>query len=120
AEEGLRRALAEFERLGARAAAQRTLRRLRELGVRGIPRGPRPSTRASPAGLTRRETEIVRLLAEGLRNAEIARRLHLSPKTVDHHVSGALAKLGVGTRVEAARAAERLGLLEPGEPRPPG
>jgi DNA-binding CsgD family transcriptional regulator/tetratricopeptide (TPR) repeat protein len=109
--EGLRAAFAEFERLGARPAAQRTLRRLRELGVRGIPRGPRPSTRANRAGLTRRELEIVGLLGEGLRNTDIARRLFLSPKTVDHHVSRVLTKLDVGTRVEAAREAVRLGIL---------
>ncbi|HEX2188602.1 MAG TPA: AAA family ATPase [Longimicrobiaceae bacterium] len=117
--EDLRAALAGFERLGARPAAQRTHRRLRELGVRGVPRGPRPSTRDNPAGLTRREAEVARLLAEGLRNAEIARRLFLSPKTVDHHVSRVLAKLGVHTRGEAARAAERLGISQDGEPGAP-
>ena len=109
--ENLRSALGEFERLGARPAAQLTSRRLREGGVRGIPRGPRPSTRSNPAQLTRREVEIVRLLAEGLQNTAIAQRLFLSPKTVGHHVSSVLAKLGVHTRTEAAREAERLGLL---------
>ena len=117
--EGLLAALDEFDRLGARPAAQRARRRLRQLGVRGVPRGPRPSTRVAPAGLTRREAEIARLLAEGLRNSEIARRLFLSPKTVDHHVSGVFAKLGVHTRGEAARAAERLGLLQTGVPDAP-
>lgn len=112
-------ALAELERLGARPAAQHTARRLRELGVRAIPRGPRPSTRAHPAGLTRREVEVVSLLAEGLRNADIARRLFLSPKTVDHHVSSVLAKLGVHTRGEAVRVAGSLGLVQSGEPYPP-
>jgi DNA-binding CsgD family transcriptional regulator/tetratricopeptide (TPR) repeat protein len=110
--DGLRTALAEFERLGARPAAQRTLQRLRVRGVRGIPRGPRPSTRTNVAGLTRREAEIVRLLADGLRNSEIAKRLFLSPKTVDHHVSRTFAKLGVHTRGEARSEAERLGLLQ--------
>jgi predicted ATPase/DNA-binding CsgD family transcriptional regulator len=110
-EAALRCALAEFERLGARPAATLAARRLRELGVRGVPRGPRPATRANPANLTLREVEIVGLLAEGLRNAEIAVRLHLSAKTVDHHVSAVLGKLGVRTRTEAAREAARLGLL---------
>jgi DNA-binding CsgD family transcriptional regulator/tetratricopeptide (TPR) repeat protein len=110
--EGLRTALTEFERLGARPAAQRTLQQLRRQGVRGIPRGPRPSTRTHPAGLTRREAEIVQLLAGGLRNSEIARRLFLSPKTVSHHLSRVFAKLGVHTRGEARNAAEQLGLLQ--------
>jgi DNA-binding CsgD family transcriptional regulator/tetratricopeptide (TPR) repeat protein len=108
-------ALAELEDLGAQPATEWTARRLRESGVRGIPRGPRPSTRAHPAGLTRREAEIVTLLARGLRNGEIAKRLFVSPKTVGHHVSSVLAKLGVATRLEAARAAERMGILQDGE-----
>src|SRR5262245_14023477 len=109
--ETLRRALADFERLGARPAAARVTRRLRELGIRDIPRGPRPATRANPAQLTARETEVVRLLAEGLRNGEIAERLSVTPKTVDHHVSAALSKLGARSRLEAVREAARLGLL---------
>jgi DNA-binding CsgD family transcriptional regulator/tetratricopeptide (TPR) repeat protein len=110
--EHLLTALAEFDRLGARPAAEHTLRRLRALGVRGIPRGPRPSTTANPGGLTRREAEIARLLAEGLQNTAIARRLFLSPKTVGHHVSAVLAKLRVPNRAEAAREVARLGLLQ--------
>jgi len=109
--ERLRVAFTEFERLGARPAAQHVLRRLRELGVRSIPRGPRPSTRANQAGLTRRELEIVALLGEGLSNKEIARRLFLSPKTVDHHVSSVLTKLGARTRSEAALEAVKLGII---------
>jgi DNA-binding NarL/FixJ family response regulator len=87
-------------------------RRLRAAGVRNIPQGPRPATRAHPAGLTSREVEIVALLAGGLRNPEIANRLFLSAKTVDHHVSSILAKLGVRNRAEVVREAARLGLLE--------
>jgi DNA-binding CsgD family transcriptional regulator/tetratricopeptide (TPR) repeat protein len=115
----LHSALAEFERLGARPAAQRTTQRLRELGARRIPRGPRPTTRTHPAGLTRREAEIVQLLAEGLRNQEIAARLFVSPKTVDHHVSRVLAKLDVSTRGAAVHEAVRRGLLQPREPDAP-
>ena len=74
-------------------------------------RGPRQSTRANPAGLTAREMEILQLLAEGLRNADIAERLHVSAKTVHHHVSSGLAKLGVRTRGEAARAAPQRQLI---------
>jgi DNA-binding CsgD family transcriptional regulator len=106
----LREALTELERLGARPRAAAVARKLRELGVRGLPRGPRRATRANPANLTAREAEVLALLTEGLRNADIARRLFVSPKTVDHHVSAILAKLGVRTRGEAARAAARLGI----------
>jgi DNA-binding CsgD family transcriptional regulator len=102
-EDVLRRALAELNRLGARPLAQIVTRKLRALGARGIERGPRPTTRANPAQLTSREMEIWQLLAEGLRNAEIADRLSVSPKTVDHHVSAVLAKLGVRSRTEAGR-----------------
>ena len=92
------------------ALAAAVARKLREQGARGLARGPRPSTRANPANLTARETEVLALVSEGLRNADIARRLFVSPKTVDHHVSAILAKLGVQTRAEAARAAARLGI----------
>lgn len=107
----LRRALAAFEGLGARPMAQAVARRLRERGARSIPRGPRPTTRANAAGLTRRELEIAALLAADLRNSEIAARLSLAPKTVEHHVSSILAKLDARSRAEAVRGAARLGLL---------
>jgi DNA-binding CsgD family transcriptional regulator len=102
-EEDLRKAFAELEDLGMRAAAAQVAQKLRDLGARAVPRGRRASTRAHPAGLTAREAEIVALLGEGLRNADIARRLFISPKTVDHHVSAILGKLGVRSRAEAAR-----------------
>jgi DNA-binding NarL/FixJ family response regulator len=87
-------------------------RRLRELGVRSVPRGPRPSTAGNPAQLTRREVEVVKLVALGLRDAEIAERLFLSEKTVGHHVSSILRKLGVSNRGQAAVEAARLGLAD--------
>ncbi|HKZ69064.1 MAG TPA: response regulator transcription factor, partial [Anaerolineales bacterium] len=72
-----------------------------------VPRGPRPATRDNPFSLTTRQIEILRLLADGLGNPEIASRLHLSPKTVEHHVSAVLAKLEVSSREEAAELARR-------------
>jgi DNA-binding CsgD family transcriptional regulator/tetratricopeptide (TPR) repeat protein len=109
-EAALRRSLDELQRLGAAPAAAIVARRLRRRGVRGIRRGPRPSTRTNPARLTAREIEVLALIAEGLRNADIAERLFLSAKTVDHHISSILGKLGVRTRGEAGTEAARLGL----------
>jgi len=111
-EASLRRAHEQLQALGARPAATIVARRLRERGARGIQRGPRPATTESPAGLTARETEVLRLITDGLRNAEIAQRLFLSPRTVDHHVSAILRKLEAGTRGEAVAAARRLDLLQ--------
>jgi DNA-binding NarL/FixJ family response regulator len=109
-EAAMRRALEDLQGLGARPAAAIVARRLRERGVRGLPRGPRPRTRQNPAGLTAREMEVLELLASGLRNAQIAERLVVSEKTVDHHVSAIFRKLEVSTRVEAAAHAARIGL----------
>ncbi len=97
--ESLGEALRRFEKLGARPAADRTARVLRDLGIRT----PRRSTLTHPDGLTARQAEVLALLGEGLGNAAIAARLSVSPKTVDHHVSAILAKLGVRSRQEAAR-----------------
>jgi DNA-binding NarL/FixJ family response regulator len=99
--------------LGSRPAAAILAQRLREHGER-VTTGPRPRTRDNPAGLTARELEVLPLLAEGLRNTEIADRLVVSPKTVDHHVSAILRKLGVKTRGHAAFEAIRRGLLTQG------
>lgn len=107
----LRRALDELLRLGAEPAARIVARRLRKMGAVGIPRGANRATASNPAALTDREVEVLTLLAEGLRNAEIAERLVVSSRTVEHHVSAILAKLGVRTRGEAGVAAARLGLI---------
>jgi DNA-binding CsgD family transcriptional regulator/tetratricopeptide (TPR) repeat protein len=102
-------ALAVFDGLGARPAAAWTRRRLRELGVTAVPRGPLPRTRNNPAGLTGRQVEILRLMASGLTNAEIAANLVLSVRTVDHHVSAVLQKLGVTSRRQAAEIVAGFG-----------
>jgi DNA-binding CsgD family transcriptional regulator/tetratricopeptide (TPR) repeat protein len=96
-----RHALITLEQLGAAPAARLLRRQMRERGVRRIPRGSRPSTQGHPLGLTRREAEILGLLQNGLRSSSIAKRLFVSPKTVEHHVSAILAKLGVSSRAEA-------------------
>jgi DNA-binding CsgD family transcriptional regulator/tetratricopeptide (TPR) repeat protein len=99
-------ALAAFDRFGAARSAANLRRRLRAAGVRRIPRGPRPASRAGPAGLTPRETQV--LIVRGATNAQIAQTLVIAPKTVDHHVSAVLGKLGVASRREAGAAVARL------------
>ena len=111
----LQRALGELQALGAQPAAAIVARRLRERGAVKLPRGQRAATRANPANLTPRELEVLTLLSEGLHNAEIADRLFLSEKTVAHHVSAILRKLGVPNRVQAVTEATRLGIA--GQPK---
>ena len=101
---------ATFDRLGARPGTALAVARLRALGVRRIPRGPRATTRANPAGLTARELEVLRLVAAGLPNSDIATRLFLSTRTVDHHVAAVLGKLQVDRRTAAGPAAQRIGI----------
>jgi len=98
----LRQALEILDGLGALPAGAMVRRSLRAMGASAVPRGPRPATRANPGGLTGRQVDVLKLIAAGLTNAEIADRLYISAKTVDHHVSAILNKLGVATRREAA------------------
>ena len=110
------RALDILTGLGAAPAAAMVRRNLRAEGARGIPRGPRAVTRHNPLGLTMRQVDILALLAEDLSNKEIAARLRIAPKTVNHHVCAILARLGVATRKQAARHPVTLALLvKPGE-----
>jgi len=113
-EDALRESLGIIEQLGAGPLGVIVRRRLRERGVRGVPRGPRPSTRVNPAGLTSREVQVLTLLVRGHTNTELAGRLHVSTRTVDHHVSSILEKLDVRSRTEAVAAAFGLGIVKPG------
>jgi DNA-binding CsgD family transcriptional regulator len=106
-----RQALAIFESLGAAPAASALRRRLRDAGERGLARGARASTRGHPGGLTRTEQKVLALMSQGLRNADIAARIHRSVRTVDHHVAAVLAKLAVENRVAAVQHAQRQGWL---------
>lgn len=113
--DGCRRGMDMLIALGAEPAAQRFRLHLRQRGVRGLARGPRSSTRANPLELTGRQQDVLALIERGLPNAKIAARLNLSVKTVDHHVSAILSKLGVATRQQAAARARQLGAAEKDE-----
>jgi DNA-binding NarL/FixJ family response regulator len=97
-----RAALSVFEDLGAGRDADAAARLLRDLGVRAARTGPKNVGR-----LTKREQEVLALLGEGLSNPEIAERLFLSRKTVEHHVARILSKLGLRGRAEAAALVAR-------------
>ena len=112
--EPTKEALHVLDGLGAAPAARLARRQLRELGVRHVPRGPREPTRRHPAGLTERQAEVLQLLAEGLTKAQIAERLVVSVRTVDHHVAAVLQKLGVTSRHEAVERDAELQALDIG------
>ncbi len=105
-------ALEVFDQLGAVPAASRLRRQMRTDGARTIPRGPIAETRANVAGLTRRQTQVLELVGEGMTNLEIAERLCISAKTAEHHVSAVMARFGASTRREAVVAARKVGLLD--------
>ena len=109
-EKSQKEALTILEKLGGGPLAAIARQRLRAGGTRRIPSGPRPSTNANLAGLTRREVEVLKLLARGHSNSALARRLHVSCRTVEHHVAAILEKLSVRSRTEAVVAAFGLGL----------
>ncbi len=109
-----RAAQAVLHKLGASAAARAFARERAALGARAA-RGPRRSTLANPAGLTRREQEVLEALETGASNAAIAAALHLSVRTVAHHVSAILDKLEVPNRHVAIARAREQGLLDGAE-----
>ncbi len=110
--EELRRALGILGDLGAAPMADRVAARLRALGVHDLPRRPSRATVDNPGGLTGRQLEVLALLIEGRTNPQIAAALHVSPKTVGHHVSAILDKLGAADRHDAARIAREQGLIQ--------
>lgn len=109
----VRDVFSELGGLGAEGVKQGLRRELVRRGVRGVPRGARPTTRHSPGGLTARETEVLRLLATGMSNAAIAEDLYITEKTTSHHVSSILSKVGAANRTEAVALASAQGWLEP-------
>ena len=109
--EAVQQSLAILDQLGATAVASHVRKRFTADKVMPTSRGPRASTLANPVGLTRRQMQVLELLNTGKSNAEIAERLFLSAKTVDHHVSAILAKLDVPSRSEAAAVARRAGWI---------
>ena len=107
-------ALPILDGLGAIPLSRQVRAELRQLGVPNVPRGPTADTRENPAGLTERQLEVLRLLARGLTNNEIASQLVLSVRTVDRHVAEILGKLGVTSRRQVTARAEALGISRPG------
>jgi DNA-binding CsgD family transcriptional regulator len=105
-------ALAIFDDLGATAVAARLRADLVEAGVGSVPRGPTRATRENAFGLTPRQMDVLGHLAKGLTNSEIADLLFVSTRTVDHHVSAILDKMGVSSRAEAVSAAYDAGLWD--------
>jgi DNA-binding CsgD family transcriptional regulator len=110
--EAKRESLTILESLGATATINLIKQEMRKEGIKNIPQGPRESTKKNPAGLTKRQLEVLKLLTEGLSNSDIASRLYISPKTVDHHISAILLKLNLHTRAEAAKFARMNGISE--------
>ena len=111
-EEDKRKAIIRVDNLGAGAVCEKMKQEMRAAGINKIPRGIRETTRSNPAQLTNRELSILALLQQSMQNKEIAEKLFISPKTVDHHISSILLKLDVNSRAKAVREASELGILK--------
>jgi DNA-binding CsgD family transcriptional regulator len=107
-----RQALDIMDKLGATAVFEKMKFIMRTSGIRQLPRGIRKTTRANAANLTLRELDVLHFLREGLQNKDISKRLFISPKTVDHHISSILFKLDVDSRIKAVKQAIELELIK--------
>lgn len=101
-EKAMKKAIAEFDELGAVASSQLLKRKMRMNGIKNIPKGPRQSTKENPFGLTERQIEILDLVSKGYSNSEIGNKLFISVRTVEAHVSTLFFKLDMHSRAEAA------------------
>ena len=110
-ERSKKKAIEIFNRLGAVAASKLIKQKMRESGIKSIPRGARKSTKDNPSGLTDRQMEVLNLVSIGLSNNEIGDKLYISAKTVDHHISAILGKLNLHSRTEAASFARAQGII---------
>ena len=108
--DGVRRALATLDDLGTPAVRDAVLRLRRARGL-PAPRTPRTTTRGNSAQLTVRELDVLRLVAKGMSNLEVADQLFISEKTVGHHMSAVLRKLQQPTRARAVAQALRAGIV---------
>lgn len=111
-EDDKREAIALIQKLGAQTVYEKLKSQMRSSGIKSIPRGIRKSTQSNPALLTGRELDVLQLLNEGMQNKEIAARLFISAKTVDHHISSLLYKLEAKSRVKAVQEAIKMGILK--------
>lgn len=111
-DEDKRNALSIVHTIGADAVYEKLKQEMRSSGIKSIPRGIRKTTQLNPALLTGREMDVLALLQEGIQNKEIAARLYISAKTVDHHISSILFKLDTNSRSKAVTEAVRMGILK--------
>jgi DNA-binding NarL/FixJ family response regulator len=98
----MKKSIEIFEKLGASATVQLIKQNMRNSGIKSIPKGPRQSTKENFGGLTTRQLEVLKLVANGMSNLQIADNLYISAKTVDHHISAIFSKLNLHSRIEAA------------------
>jgi DNA-binding CsgD family transcriptional regulator len=111
-DEDKRNAISIVHDLDATAVYEKMKQGMRSAGIKSIPRGVRKSTQANTALLTSRELDVLQLLKESLQNKEIAAKLFISAKTVDHHISSILFKLEVNSRAKAVQEAIRLEIIK--------
>ena len=111
-EEDKKKAICMIQELGATAVYEKLKMEMRASGIKSIPRGMRETTKSNAARLTGREVDVLKLLKEGMQNKEIADRLFISAKTVDHHITSILFKLDVNSRVKAVHEAISLEIIK--------